>query len=507
MTTPDLAADLAAAEQHIEVLTESLVDAQLALDDKGWERIGGITGLDEFDKPYLLRAARQCRASAVINPLIGRALNLRIAYVWGQGVSVAARDNTEGGQPVNDVVQAFLDDPSNLASFTSGQAREELERALGTDGNVFLALPTSPLTGRVQVRSVPFAEVDDIVRNPEDRDDVWFIKRTYTATEILRATTGARTATRTVTVYHPTVGYRPRQRPKTLDGDEIRWDQPILHVCANRLDGWKYGIGDVYPAVAWARGYAEFLQDWAKLMKSLARIAWTATAKNGRGAAQVRSRIASPDVQAGATAVVGEGQKIEAVSKSGATIDAGSGRPLAAMVASATDVPVTMLLCDPGVTGARATAETLDRPLELLMVMRQQLWADAIRTVLDHVIDSAVRAPQGLLRGTTSTDPVTGSDVITLLGDQDRTVDITFPPLDQQDPVQRVEAIVKADGTGKMPPEVVARLLMEALGVEDTDELLAALLDDNGDWVDPVDAAAARSAVGALNRGDQPPGV
>lgn len=509
--TTDVAADLAAAEQHIEVLTESLVDAQLALEDRGWERIGTVTGLDEFDKAYLQKAARQCRASTVINPLIGRAVNLRVAYVWGQGVSIAARDNGDDAgtnqQPVNDVVQAFLDDPSNQAAFTSGQAREELERALATDGNVFLALVTAPLSGRVQVRSIPFGEVDDIILNPEDRDDAWFVKRTYTTSTVAPSSTGVQSTTRTVTVYHPTVGYRPRMRPKTFDNHEIRWDQPVLHVCVNRLDGWKFGIGDMYPAVQWGRMYAEFLIDWAKLMRALAKVAWAATAKNQRGAAQVRSRLGAADTDAGATVVTGEGQKFEAVSKSGATIDADSGRPLAAMVASATDLPVTMLLSDPGVTGARATAETLDKPLELLMMMRQRLWGDAIRAVLDHVIDAAVRAPRGRLRGTVTTDPVTGVDTVELLGGQDRTIDITFPPLDQQDPVQRVEAIVKADQTQKLPPQLVARLLMEALGVDDLDELLAGMLDDNGDWVDPSTMAAARSALEAIRDGRYPAGV
>lgn len=174
------------------------------------------------------------------------------------------------------------------------------------------------------------------------------------------------------------------------------------------------------------------------------------------------------------------------------------------MVASATDLPVTMILSDPGVTGARAVAETLDKPTHLLMNMRRSLWADTIRDILGYVIDAAVRAPQGVLRGTIVTDPITGLDSIELLGGQDRTIDISWPSLDDTDPAALVEAITKADATGKLPPLLVAQQLMQALNVEDVDEWLKKVQDDDGEFVDQADATAARSVLAAIQRGDYP---
>lgn len=501
-----LAAYTRELEDTNELLSESLADAQLAFEDRGWRLLSDALNT-EFTREGLRRAADVCAASAVVNPLIGRGINLRIAYVWGQGVHIAARQEDSAEQDLNAVVQAFLDDPSNQASFASSQAREELERALGTGGNVFLALFTSPLTGRVQVRSVPFGEIDDAIDNPEDRDDPWFYQRTYTVDEVIPTVSGT-TVTRatTRTVLHPAVGYWPKLRPRSINGHEVRWDAPILHVSVNRLDGWKFGIGDAYAAVSWARAYKEFLEDWARLVKALSRFAFRTTSK-GRNAATVRQRLtptgSGPD-QVGATVLTGEGQAFEAIPKTGATIDSGSGQPLAAMVASAFDVPVTMLLCDPGVTGARATAETLDQPMQLIMRMRQELWKSAIRRVLDYVIDQAVKAPQGPLKGTRTVDQVTGREVVTLVGEQDRTVDITFPDLSKVPLDVLVTAIKTADDTGKLPPLLVARLLMEVLGVSDVDELLAQLTDGDGNFVDPFDAAAARAQQDAVRAGDQP---
>jgi hypothetical protein len=505
------AEELRAAQEMNLALEESLVDAQLALEDRGWRTMRD-DGRGQFTREGLLAAAGTARVMAVVNPLIRRGLALRASYVWGQGVAVVARQEDEGEQDVNAVVQAFLDDESNQAAFTSGTAREQKERALGTDGNVFLALFTTPTTGRVVVRSFPLDEIADVITNPDDRDDPWFYKRTYTATALVADALGVRTSGQTATVYYPALGYRPNRRPRQIDGKDVQWDAPVLHVKVNALDGWKFGVGDAYAALFWARGYKEFLEDWARLVKALSRFAWQATAKTGRGRQAVRKGFTSGVVdpttgatrEVGAAAVTSEDVTLQAIPKTGATIDSGSGRPLAAMTASALDVPVTMLLGDPGVTGARSVAETLDQPTELAMTMRRSLWTAVHRRVLGYVIDQAVKAPRGQLRGSVRIDPFTQREVITLAGEQDRTIDVDWPDYDQAEVGVVVAAIAAADATGKMPPEVTVELLLQALGVEDVDEILARYTDDAGNFVVPEDAAA-RAQQDAVAAGNVPP--
>ncbi|GAA3843943.1 hypothetical protein GCM10022226_78680 [Sphaerisporangium flaviroseum] len=82
-----------------------------------------------------------------------------------------------------------------------------------------------------------------------------------------------------------------------------------------------------------------------------------------------------------------------------------------------------MLLGDPGTTGARATAETLDQPTELAFQMRRELWSDVHRTLTSYVIDQAVKAPMGPLKGTVTLDE-DGQEIITLRGATERTIDI-----------------------------------------------------------------------------------
>jgi hypothetical protein len=181
------------------------------------------------------------------------------------------------------------------------------------------------------------------------------------------------------------------------------------------------------------------------------------------------------------------------------------GRPAAAMVAAGLDLPVTMLLGDPGVTGARATAETLDTPTERTMEGRQNVWADFFHDLLDYVIDAAIRAPKGPLQGARTQDPITGQDVWTLAGDGDRTVLVEFPDLDDESLQVKVAAIVAADTTGKLPPLEIARQLCDALGIENVDEVIDELTDDQGNFVDPR-VNAGQAAVDAFRRGEDPAG-
>ncbi|MEV7962402.1 hypothetical protein [Oerskovia paurometabola] len=505
-----------AAESAVELLQEGMADLELMLEDRGWESLTR-SGETEFSRDGLGRAARVARVMAVQNPLIKRGLGVRQAYVWGQGVQIQARatgknEQNKSEQDVNRVVQAFLDDPGNRAAFTGDQAQEELERALGTDGNLLIAGFTSPRTGFVQARSIPFDEITDIIANPDDRDDPWYYKRVWTERTV--DPTASRLVTMSRTAYYPAMTYRPRLRPKSIDGHPVMWDAPIYHVSVNRLDGWAFGIGDAYAALPWARAYKDFLADWATLVKALSQFAWKVSAKGSKSQAARRALARRPAGHApdgnennvGATVNVGEGNTLEAIPKTGATIDSESGRPLAAMVAAALDVPVTTLMADPGQTGARAVAETLNLPTRLAMQQRQSLWAEAYRAILQYVIHQATKAPQGPLTGTITRDEFTGRESLVLAGDTDTTIEIEWPPLDEVPVSTIVEAIAKADSTRKLPPIQIAKLLLSAFGVKDADEILDDLTDDDGNWLDPY-RHVGDALTSAFRRGKNPAGL
>jgi hypothetical protein len=503
-----LSDQLAASNNTIEMLAESLADLELAFEDRGWDRLA-VNATREFSPEGLRRARELCRVMTVANPLLKRGLGLRKAYVWGQGVGISVRDKGDQGQDVNAVVQAFLDDPFVKKTFSGTQAHEEMEQAAFTDGDLFLALFTSRLTGKVQPRWLPVDEITDIIHDPQDQISDWFYKREY----VERTVDGGMTRERIRTVYYPALGYEPALKTPTIDGYDVLWDAPVRMVSVNRPSGSSRGVPDAFAAVAWARHYKEFLEQWATLMRALARYAWQTKTRGDRAKTVAAKVGAAPTTEVrggnqagvGATVVTDPNTTLEAIPKTGATIDSDSGRPLAAMVATALEVPVTMLLGDPGVTGARATAATLDQPTELGFQLRQELWAEFMTDVLNHVIDWAIRAPKGALKGKVSREPGSNRVSAELPDEDDRTIDISWPEFESLPVDVLVKAI--AEASAWLPPLTVARLVADALKIDNVDEVLAELTSATGEFIDPGATAAAnagQAAADAFRKGKDP---
>ncbi len=510
--TVALREELSVERNNNELLSESVAGLEAQLFETGWLRLTALAEI-EFSPQGLIQLRAICRLFAIKNPLIKRGLALRIAYVWGQGVEVTARANGKntGEQDVQTVIAEFLDDDANARAVTGSAARARLERSLGTDGEVYLAMFTRPMTGQVQVRTLLADEITEVIANPEDRSEPWYYRRRWVQTTHTPSGQIERTMQERI---YPAIDYRPAVRPRFIGSVPVAWDSPVLHVRVNEPDGWDRGIPDAYAAIDWAKAYKEFLEDWGRLMRSLSRYAWRAKTP-GSMATAVRAAVAQTPTRtyggdpnaAGATAVLNPDVTLEAISKSGATLDSESGRPLAMMVASALGVPVTMLLSDPGQTGARATAETLDQPTELEMQLRRDLWSAVYRRVLRYVITESVRAPQGTLKGVIKRDPASGRETLTLAGDTPDTIDVVWPALDQVTPDIMVKAISEAAGTGVLPPEQIARLLLTALGVRDVDEIIDEMTDDEGNfaWPQPPPiGGAGQAATDAARAGLDP---
>ena len=486
-------ANIANAEYRYEKLQESLGSLELALEDRGWERLT-TNAQGEFSREGLRKAAELCRIMFIANPVIKRGLNVRAAYVHGQDVGITARaDGTEGTQDVNSVVQAFLDADTNRENLTGSKARIRLENTLGTDGNVFIALFTDPLTGKVTPRTLPFDEIVDKISKPGDRGTTHYYLRRWSEGAVEKHE------------LYPDIRYRPQIRSRSVKLEDksypVNWDSPVFHLHDNGLESWKFGIGDAYASLPWARAYKEFLEDWIMLIKALSKIAFTITKDKKSPSQQSRAKFNVGNAPTGSSLEMSDGQKIEAVPKSGATIDSNSGRPVLAMAAMGFGLPVTTLSADPGQEGARAVAETLNQPTRLEFELRQKLWSEMYRTVLGYVIDQAVIAPRGPLKGTIARED--DRMVVTLRNDDDRTLDIVWPDLNEIPVETLMGALEKANNLGVFPPLEILRLALRALGVRDGDEIIESVQDDEGNFIDPF-AEAGQQAVDKLRRGVSP---
>lgn len=493
---------------------ESVAELEQRLTDPGWQRF--TVGVEqEFTDAGRRQMRAVCRLMSIANPLLVHGIALRSAYVHGSGVQRTARANGKSPteQDVQAVVSAFLTDEGNARSFTGAAARDRLEHSLATDGEIFVALPTRPLTGEVQTRVILADEIADIICNPEDRSEPWYYKRSWIERQYARD--GSVTDVQREMLY-PAVDYRPARKYRQFAGMPVAWDKPVLHVNVNRPEHWLHGIPDVYPAINWARAYKTFLEQWASLVAALSKFAWRTTADGSKQARQIRSAMtaAAPRYPGdddpntvGSTAITGVGHTLEAIPKSGATIDSESGRPLAMMVAAALGIPVTMLLSDPGQTGARATAETLDLPTELTMNQRREVWTHTDDRILRYVIAEAVRAPKGPLHGKITRDRFRDREVVELDGDTDATIDIVWPDLSDTTTKEQVDAIVAAAGTGTLPPELILRLALDALGVRSADSIIEKMLGPGGEFAWPSTGPAPGATTAGMPAGVAPDGA
>lgn len=475
----------ARVESSLDVLQENMGRLELALDNEGWSSVIS-SGETEFSREGLRRSSLLARVMAVANPLIKRGLGIRCGYIFGEGYQIKSTNDK-----VDEVLQRMINDQGNQRAVFGETASEENERTLGTDGNLTFAFFANPRTGHVKIRTVSFDEVSDVICNPDDKDDPWFYLREYDQTTI--GPTGVQIVKR-VREYHPALNHRPARKMRKIGDDSIVWDVPFLHIKVNALDGWKFGIGDAYAALPWARLYRDFLGDWAVLVKALSQFAFKVSGGSAGKADQLRQAIARATrdgVPVGSTAALDAGTTMEAIPKTGATIDSESGKPLAAMVAASLGVPVTLLLSDPGQTGARAVAETLDTPTVNEMQRRRRVWDYAFRQMSLYAVRWAVIAPQGGLNGTVLRDTWSDEEVITLRGKDTTAVEVIWPSLADTSAAAAIQAIVNADGTGKMPPLIVLRLMLEALKVPNVDAVLAEFGDLFKDWEPTLEPAGA----------------
>jgi hypothetical protein len=498
------AAPVLLAEQgfQIELLQERLADLELALEDTGWQQLGDSGR--EFSRSALRNINMLARIMWLKNPLIRRGVEVQVYYVLGKGVSIKAAD-----PEVDVIIQEFLDDAKNQAELTGHQALQNKVREIQVEANLFFVFFSGQ--GKTRVRTIPMAEIDEILCNPEDAKDPWYYKRTWQQQ-------GLDGGIEQKEALYPDWRHRPREKPDKVRDIPVMWDTPVYHVKVNALSDMRFGVSEVYAAIDWAKAYKEFLEDWATLTRALSRYAHKLSLAGGKGAvAAAKARLGStlgvgsyetnPAPVVGSTFVQGQGTNLETMRIGGANVAAEDGRRLLLMVAAGQGLPETFY-GDTSV-GSLATAKSLDRPTELMMVDRQTLFATILRDIFAYVIEQAVRAKRlsgqvideddGTPRIVLADDPNTGKPRKT-------DVQIAFPPILEHDVQASVGAIIDAvtlrgqAPAGTVPDiQVVTRMLLTALDVDDVEGMIETLFPKDGpDGEGLPEAAEAPAAERAM---------
>lgn len=470
-----------------ELLQERIAELELALDDVGYERIGDSNFDKQFTKASIDKIAAMARVYWLKNPLIKRAVATQANYVFGQGVDVVAAD-----EDVQTVVDAFMDDSKNRAELTGEQAMLTKETELQVTSNLFFTFFTDPLNGATRVRTIPLSEITRIIYNPDDSKEPWYYYRQWQQPK----EPGSQKYEMHQAMY-PDINYMPKGGlPKHFNGIEVMALNPVYHVKTNCLSDMEYGVSEIYAAIDWAKAYKDFLEDWYTIVKSLSKFAWKATSKSGAtGMAQAKqvlegainggSNPMNSDLpgQAAQVWMSSDNFDLAPMPKSGATVAVDDGRRALLMVCAATGI-YEHYFGDPS-TGNLATAKAMEQPMLLMFQERQELWTDVFNTILGYVINQSALKPGGKLRGVMSFNDYGESYVD--MGDTDRSVDVKFPPILQEDVNERIDAIVKSVTlSGQTPANTIdlktaTTQMLTALG-EDTDIVDKLFPEDPKSW-------------------------
>jgi len=479
---------------HLDFMEERIAELELELEDVGWLRENGQATF-EFQSHNLLRMINWARIMYLKNPLINHGVEVQADYVFAQGVTIAstAGDDSEHAK----ALASFISHPKNKAELFDLSCMWMKDVRQQTEGNIFFALfvkKGSP----VVIRTIPVEDIlgsGDIIRNPEDRREPWYYKRKWRA-EVFNEQTGEITY-EDQCAYYPDWQYEPKtgKRLTTIGEHPVHWDIRIYHLKTGGTDEMKYGMPEVYQALPWARATVRDLEDYATVKRALARFAWNVSTKGGKPAIDaVRTKLKTsvtrdasvernPAPAVGSVWAGAEGYNLDPIKTAGAQPESNSGRAIRVMVGTGLGLPDTILSGD-AATGSLATGKTLDRPTELKMLKRQQMWASIFMNLCTFSI--AVQTKDDMFTDD-NTYSFTESNTIEDLG-RKYGIRIAFPPVLERDAKGRVDAVISAatlDGKSKahtMTDKILIGLLAQALGMDnELEEWMSKLKFDEDD--------------------------
>jgi hypothetical protein len=213
---------------EVNQLAEALSSRNDLLSEPGYTLISGV-GPTVADPNLVREIQKQAQVAAITDPLIKQAVRVKRHFTLGAGISFTAED-----PEIDRVLHEFWRDETERLP----QQLEEWFNSLQVSAELCLRFFTS-LNGRMSVRLILPAEIQDVITDPDDRHVIQYIWRRYTRREF-----SSETKT-----------WSERQVDELIPGEEVLW------LAIEKPPGWVRGISPLYAALPWAKAYSEWLQN------------------------------------------------------------------------------------------------------------------------------------------------------------------------------------------------------------------------------------------------------
>ena len=350
----------------VAVLTESYDRMRmiLAREDKGWVKLYDRSTDSQFGLRLddLKAWGRKLEESVPGAPWIGRGFRVRANFILKDGIQ-------HGGIPAGGTqgvtnIQAKIDSPENQEAYFGPAARRKREHNLYTQGIAFWAFDERTKT----LEAIPLRQITAELMHPDGIGVVWAYLREWTRVNL---ETGKSVEMKMW--YFTDLAKSKRSLnitiPKTRERIPVSQTSYLFVQHANAVGGLAYGTPDALAAWIWNGIARDAYMDGRAVTEALTRFALKATAKNKPAADNVAMQYASAHT-AGGMAVIGGANDIQVLSGAQKGYDFDSLRPLLAVIATALDIPTTLLTSDTG-DDSYASISSLDLPTRLAMQARR----------------------------------------------------------------------------------------------------------------------------------------
>lgn len=416
MNLQEQVANLIAENERISESYSAMARATLEFDEQGWSPLNQLKD-DGLSLENAKLIASNARKQMNNNALLKRGAALRASYVFGRGFKMAS-----GGRPLAPRFQTIIDNPINQQVLFSEAACKKNEKTLFATGNFFVRYDKrNRVWGRIPL--------EEIVGWSVDKDDPEIIKYILREYQQVTAVSGNGVQeTKTVKVWYP-MDYTTAPN-RSISGITVDNNFVVVDLRVNDDTGSAWGAPDCLPALPWAWAYSEYLKDGSKMLKALSSIAWQVKSKTSKGGQNASAKLLNAR-QVASTAVTGSDVELSAMPRNNA-VDLNTGRPIAAMAASAMEVSVDALLS--GSASTASGAQVLDQSTLNAAYGRQGNWEYFFVRVLR------------------------------VMGVQDPSVKFNKIIVDPS--YRNVQSLGQAWQTGLFNPEVIQSAYAEELGIE-----------------------------------------
>ncbi len=366
-------------------------------EDYYWRRLSDTASQKDVLPSTYLEIHNACYEAYNANPLANYIVEITTNFVLGNGVRVAAANKR-----VQRLIDRFWDDPDNHMSTRVYALCTELSLY----GEQFIRFFVNPYDGHVKIAQLDPALIDEIEADPDNVERITRIHRRVASGQLPVASGAGETKLDggTTGAAH-TGGNRTNtgdwQLATDNSGEWLAVPEDVVQVAINKVSNAKRGKSDLATLLPWLRRYKDWLTDRVRINKYKGAFLWTIrlTGADRKTIDRKRMEYAFPP-EPGSIVVHNESEEWSAVQPQINADDVeADGRAIKLMIAMGAGLPEHYL--SEGGNANRATAAEMGLPTFRKFQRRQDQFALLLRTIVDRVLDEAVRTgtlPAGIDR-------------------------------------------------------------------------------------------------------------